>query len=871
MAIPLRLLILEDQPADAELSVHELRRAGYEPVWVRVDDEAGFRANLHPDLDVILADYQQPQFDGLTALEILRETGLDVPFILVSGALGEEVAAVAVRAGAADYVLKDRLGRLGTTVRNALDQRELRRRERQATQSLRSSQQLYEDLVNSIDGMVWEQALPDRHLTFVSQNAERLLGYPRSRWLEEPGFWLAHIHPDDRDVVASFSDDVVARGASGEAQYRMLASDGRVIWVRDHFRVVVDPDGPGRLRGVVVDITPLKRTEGFTQVMAVVAEAANRASTVDEAMQVGVDEICTRVGWPVGHVWMLAQSQPGTLQGTSIWHLRDARRYAVFCEVTEGSTVAPSRVRQVAASGHPAWIPDLSDPEFSRGTAALAAGLRSAVVVPVLVGTETVALLEFFSEQRGQGDAELTQMLEHVALQLGRVVERARAQRALEHQASYDSLTDLPNRMMLRERLGDAIEGSRLTGRSTTLLLLDLDNFKEVNDTFGHHAGDMLLRQVGPRLRERLRESDTVARLGGDEFAILLPGAGARDATRIAATLLATLQRPMMVEGQTLDVRASIGIATCPDHGADAEVLLQRADVAMYLAKGAGSGHAVYSAEQDPYDADRLVLMADLRQAIELREISIAYQPKVDMASRRITGLEALARWHHPQRGSVPPTEFVPLAERMGLIRTLTNGVLEQVLRQCRVWQDSGIAIPTAVNLSMRDLLDPEFSDWVVDQLTSTGVQSRLLSLEITETAVMGEPARVMETMRSLRELGIGFAVDDFGTGYSSLAYLQRLPVQEIKIDRSFVGQMASDPGSASIVRATVDLGQSLGLDVVAEGVEDMRTWDLLTACRCTTAQGYLISQPLPAGEIEAWLRDPVWRPALAHDRPAAA
>jgi len=462
------------------------------------------------------------------------------------------------------------------------------------------------------------------------------------------------------------------------------------------------------------------------------------------------------------------------------------------------------------------------------------------------------------------------QTLEQVALQLGRVIERERARRALEHQATYDSLTDLPNRVLLRDRLAEAIGAARRTRTSVALLLMDLDNFKEINDSFGHQAGDAILGQVGPRLQDQLRRDDTVARLGGDEFAVLLPGVGLADAVRVAGAILQALEHPVTVEGQLVDVHASIGIAAFPQHGVAAEELLQRADVAMYVAKRSGNSYSVYSAEQDPYDAKRVVLMADLRQALERRELLIYYQPKVNLTSGRLVGLEALVRWDHPERGWVPPGEFIPLAERTGLIKRVTTYVLEQVLQDLRAWERQKMAVPVAINLSMRNLLDPVFADELTQRLQSVGVDPTLVQLEITETAVMAEPARVLQTMARLHQLGVRFAIDDFGTGYSSLAYLQRLHVQEIKIDRSFIAQMTTDPGSVSIVRATIDLGHSLGLEVVAEGVEDEETYRLLLACRCETAQGYLISRPLPAEEVERWLRHPVWHPETPRGAKAA-
>ncbi len=554
---PLRVLILEDRPEDADLARHELHRAGYDLNWRRVDDEAGFKANLDPELDLILADYHQPQFNAIRALKIMQDMGLDIPFVIVSGAIGEDLAVAAVRLGAMDYVLKDRLARLGTAVKNSIEQAELRRRQRVA-------------------------------------------------------------------------------------------------------------------------------------------------------------------------------------------------------------------------------------------------------------------------------------------------------QAALEHHALHDALTDLPNRLMLREEIQKAIG----TNASVVLLLLDIDNFKEVNDSFGHQLGDVLLRQMGARLREAVDGAPLIARLGGDEFAILLPGANVAVAQRTAHAMLRALEQPFLSDDHALEITASIGIAAFPDHATDAETLLRRADVAMYAAKRTGGTYAVYRQEDDPYDASRLLLRADLRRAIDHQEITLYYQPQVALATGELTGLEALARWRHAERGWIPPTAFIPVAEHMGLIKPLTLYLAELAGRDAMTLSKTGVDLAVAVNVSMRNLLDAHFPEMLEDVVARTGQPAERLKLEITESAVMAEPGRVLDSMKRLRSAGIRFSIDDFGTGYSSLAYLQRLPVEEIKIDRSFVGHMIEETGSTAIVRATIELGGSLGLDVVAEGVEDEPTWQALKRMGCSAAQGYFIGRPMPVGELAGWMRN---------------
>jgi diguanylate cyclase (GGDEF)-like protein/PAS domain S-box-containing protein len=444
------------------------------------------------------------------------------------------------------------------------------------------------------------------------------------------------------------------------------------------------------------------------------------------------------------------------------------------------------------------------------------------------------------------------------------ITERKRAEDALAHQALHDLLTDLPNRTLLHDRLRQAIRTAERDGTSVALLVMDLDRFKEVNDTFGHHYGDLLLRQVGDRLQGALRDADTLARLGGDEFALLLPVSDEVGAADVARRLLQALDEPFAIEGHNLDIGASIGIAVCPEHGGDADTLLQRADVAMYVAKRSGTGHAVYTPDQDQHSPNRLSLAGELRHAIEQDQLVLHYQPKLDLASRQVVGVEALVRWQHPGQGLVLPDQFIPLAEQSGLIHPLAEWVLGEAARQYHHWRLAGFDLPVAVNLSMRNLHDPRLSHTIANLLATWNLTAAALNLEITESSLMADPHRALEVLGRLRELGLSIAIDDFGTGYSSLAYLKRLPVAELKLDRSFVREMASDPRDLAIVRSTVDLAHNLGLRVVAEGVEDSASQELLAELACDQAQGYFISRPLPAAALTDWLRRRSPRPELS-------
>jgi diguanylate cyclase (GGDEF)-like protein len=448
--------------------------------------------------------------------------------------------------------------------------------------------------------------------------------------------------------------------------------------------------------------------------------------------------------------------------------------------------------------------------------------------------------------------------------------ELAAKQAENEHQALHDSLTGLPNRMLFQQRLAAAIDDARERNGRIAVMLMDLDHFKEVNDTLGHHFGDQLLKQIGPRLSTVLRDHDIMARLGGDEFGVLLPELPEDEvAFSIARRLLEELQEPVSVEGLALDVSGSLGIAIFPTQSRDAESLLRRADVAMYAAKEAGGGYEVYTPEMDQHNPSRLTLVSQVRPAIERGEFEMYFQPKVRLSDGRVAGAEALIRWNHPERGMVSPDEFIPLVEKTVLLSPLTTYVMESVMRQWRVWADDGTPIPIAINLSPRSLLDRQLPEQVAALLERFAMPPAYLRLELTENFLMADSGRSNAVLQELARTGLSLSIDDFGTGYSSLSHLKALPIDEIKIDRSFVMDMNDDGNDFMIVRATVDLGKNLGLRVVAEGVEDRETFDRLADFGCDEAQGYYISRPMPLDEFGRWLsvRTPE---AIVHEGAAA-
>lgn len=441
------------------------------------------------------------------------------------------------------------------------------------------------------------------------------------------------------------------------------------------------------------------------------------------------------------------------------------------------------------------------------------------------------------------------------------ITERKMQLATIEHQALHDALTDLPNRTLLTDRLRQGILVAARNAEMLVIMIMDLNRFKEINDTLGHLQGDLLLQQVAGRLLQLLRASDTVARLGGDEFAILLPRSDTEAAIWIAERLNQAFEAPFTLQERTYVIGASIGIALYPLHGADETTLLQHADTAMYDAKRRHIGHSFYNAEQDDQNAQALELLSDLRKAVCERQLMLHYQPKVDLRTHHVIGVEALLRWNHPVRGMISPAEFIPIAEKYGVTGSLTSWVIEEAMRQMYTWELDGIDLGIAVNLSMHDLENEQLIRRVERyRAENTDARTHRLCLEVTETAMMSNPPRIVETLNSLAEMGFIVSIDDFGTGYSSLSYLRQLPLSEIKIDKSFVMDMLQNKEAATIVHAVIDLAHNLGLQVVAEGVCEQEIYDRLVTLGCDVAQGFFIARPMDAESLIAWLKSSPWQ-----------
>jgi diguanylate cyclase (GGDEF)-like protein/PAS domain S-box-containing protein len=1056
---PLRVLIIEDRPDDAELIAEHLRDAGLMIAWERVDSEPDFVAKLNRGLDLIIADYHLPQFSAPRALALLNKLDLDVPFIVVSGTIGEAAAVAVMRSGARDYVLKDNLSRLrpaverevraaaerkaaraaqvehmrrlGSIFDSALDAvvtmdesgvitdwnpmaetifgwskveavgqlvadtiipgrnreahrlglrrfmdtgqgpvlnkrleleglhrdghefpielsisatasvnghvfsafvRDITQRHR-AEEALRASEERYRRIVETAFEGVW---IIDRNnlTTFVNHPMADMLGYAPEEMLGKPV--LTFMDPDAQVAFAA-NRDARQQGHQPTHEFRFKRKDGSDLWAMVESSPDLDVAGTylGSL-AMVTDVTERRRgQEALRRLAGMVATSTDAIMAVDlkgailnwnagaermygyTAEEIVGRSILTitpedkanelsaileqaRRGEPLQAVETLRRRKDGSLvevsisfstladiDGTLIATTGIHRDISIAKRAAEALRASEDRYRRIVETadegiwlidaknlttfvnprmaemlgftvdemvGRPVFdfleadaraTFDISDPDRLKG-----ASQQHEVRYRRRDGTDLWTLLSVrpnFDED-GHYEGSLVMVTD--------ITERRRVQKALEYQAVHDALTGLPNRLLFAERLAEALTRARVAGKQVGVLLLDLDHFKEVNEAFGLQAGDSLLEQVGPRLQSELGAEDLVARLSGDEFAVLLTNTDSTEATAKAACLLEALERPFEVEGQHLDVAASIGIAIFPDDGDDAGTLLRHADIALFVAKQARGAFVRYAPDDEKQGASRLTLMAELRQALHdgADQLFLQFQPLVSLRDRSLAGVEALVRWKHPQRGLIPPMDFVPFAEKTGLVQPLTKWVLASALKQSAVWHRAGHAIPVSVNISMRDLVDPVFPQMVSTLLRDAGAEPSWVRLEITESVIMSKPEQAINTLSQLRKLGVRLAVDDFGTGYSSLAYLDRLPVDEIKIDKSFVSAMAGAVSRTNIVRASIDLGHSLRLESVAEGVEDARTWDVLAALGCDMAQGYFVSRPLLAEEVLPWL-----------------
>ena len=902
----LRVLFIEDVEADAVLAARELKRSGMSVEIRRVERESDLRRELgefRPN--VILSDFNMPQFDGMTALAIAREAAPDVPFIFVSGTLGEEYAIRALRNGATDYVLKTNLVRLPPAVERALGEAAARAQRRRGEELLALEHTVVLHLADADSASAGLKAVIrsvcetegwDLGRYFRVDEKAGLLRFEESWSLPEPA--LLDFTEASREMAF----------APGVGLMGRVWQEGGPLWSTD---TQSDPrvrqseqSRKASIGGAfVIPIASAGKTIG------VVAFSSRRTREPDERLLRAMRVIASQLGQFLArqeqqrHIAWLNRIY-AVLSGINSTIVRVSSRDELFREacriaVTAGGfrmawlgvvEAKAGRVRPAAWAGagedYIALMPlgldpddpeqyglagrairerkamvahDMAkDPRVRRGREALERGFRSVTVLPLIVSDEPAGVLALYADTPGFFDVENEmQLLLELAGDIAFALDHIEKGERLNYLAYYDPLTGLANATLFRERLSRFIEAARDDGHKLALGIVDVDRFKNINDSLGRPAGDELLKQIARRLSRHSKESSEIARVAADHFAVVLPRIGGEDdAARLTGQRLAeAFGMPYVLGSSELRVSAKAGIARFPEDGADAETLFKHAEAALNRAKDTNEPYVFYTHSLTARVAEKLSMENQLRQAIEGQEFVLHYQPKVETQTRRLIGVEALIRWMSPQRGLVPPLDFIPLLEETGMILEVGEWALRQAVRDYAWWLEQGLPAPrVAVNVSSIQLRRPNFVG-IVEDAISRGPRPHGLDLEITESILMEEITATIEKLKALRGLGVSVAIDDFGTGYSSLGYLARLPVQTLKIDRSFIITMLKEPDVMTLVSTVISLARSLRLSVIAEGVDSEEQAKCLCLARCDGMQGYLISRPVPRDAITAMLR----------------
>ena len=726
-------------------------------------------------------------------------------------------------------------------------------------EALRQSTQQLEALINSSPLGI---AVFDLEAKIQRWNpaAERLFGWTEQEVLNQPN---PIFPPAVAEGGSTHRERILSGTLFDNVEAVRVRKDGTLVNVSLSAAPLSDSTGKiiGRV-AMFADISERKRVEQRQRLQSSITEMLAEAQRVEEIIPRLLQQLCDTWGFAAGARRVVGEDK--LLRHRESWCL-PVPAIETFMRQSAERVDRPGEsaglLRRVWATGQPVWLADLAqETTFFRGPQALEAGLHSAFAVPIMVGGEFFGVIEFFGCEIRRYDAEIVAFAQNVGSQLGQFIARKQAESDLTFSANHDALTSLPNRFMFNERLMQALARAHRQDKMVAVLFIDLDRFKVINDTLGHDAGDRLLIQLATELRGCLRENDTIARQGGDEFVVLIEDIrDPNQVTGVAQKILETVAEPHVLGGQEFRITASIGISVYPTEGADLQTLLKNADIAMYRAKEQGKNNfQFYSAEMNQHTFERLALETSLRRAIEREEFLLHYQPKVDLRSGRVTGVEALVRWRHPELGMVSPAQFIPLAEETGLIGPIGDWVLRTACAEAQRWNTQvAPGISVAVNLSARQFAGEDLAQSITSALSESGLAPRWLEIEITESTVMHDAKRAAHVLQQLKDMGIRVAIDDFGTGYSSLGYLKRFPIDSVKIDRSFIVDLPYDNDDVAITRAVIAMAHSLRLKVIAEGVETEEQYNFLRDHDCDEMQGYVFSEPIDAAALVRLLSGP--------------
>jgi diguanylate cyclase (GGDEF)-like protein/PAS domain S-box-containing protein len=864
----IRVLLTEDVLSDAELEVRELKRAGLRLTHRVVTSEESFTQALRDFApDVILSDFSMPGFDGMAALRIAREMAPDTPFVFVSGTIGEEYAIRAMKNGATDYVLKSNLVRLPATVERAIGEARDRREKRRTEAELEIARERLTSIFTALPDMLWSVDAQTDQIVYASPASKEIFGHAPEAFLHDPDLWLEVVHADDRPRVRAAWERVRA-GEAYEIEYRAMRPDGTVCWVNDRGRQIRDARGAvERIDGITRDVTQRveqrNRIERLSRIRELLG-ALNASIVRVRERDLLLDEFCriavSRGGFTLARIITLDAAGTASIAATTE---ADPVRFQKMVDAyNRQPAAADSLLARALRSGQPVISNDLAADE--RIPAAVRADLTrdgnyALALLPTVVEGRIAGLVALRAREAGFFDQEELRLLSEMSANMSFALELIAKQDRISYLALYDTLTGLPNRTLFHERLTQAIDGARRAGAPLALALLDLERFKAINDTLGQGVGDRVLQQVAQRLRESAGDIQRLARLGNDVFALMFQDiASVEDvARRLEASAAKFFGVPFQVDGREVRLAGKAGIAVYPDDGADADALFRNAEASLKRAKETGERYLFYAPHINARVSEQVELEHRLRRAVDNGELFLHYQPKVDMASRAVVGVEALLRWQQPgEAGLVSPARFVPVLEQTGLIFEAGRQAVAAASATFRRWQVAGLTAPRiAVNVSALQLRRKSFVEDITSALRDMGADGGGIDLEITESLLMSDVDESIRKLRALRETGMHIALDDFGTGYSSLAYLSKLPVDTLKIDRGFVRGMTEKSEDTSIISIIISLAQALRLKTVAEGVESEQQAQLLRLLRCDQAQGYLFSPPVAAERIEAQLK----------------